>query len=326
MIKPIELARELPMSIPGGLSTTTKVWDMLTASHAGNLEQVKQLAAEEPGLLYAQYNYTPPIHFAVREGHQPLVEYLLSEGALDPSYRIYPFLDDLPTIALDRNLHNIAQCLEEYLRDETRVRYRGDYGEIQYDRTDEERSFEKAVDEGQIVVVAAMLQANPALATNPTFFWSEGILTMPAKEGNLALVDLLMRYGARVPSLLKWAQFYYFERYEHAAYLLQRGMDANTRSWHQVTLLHDMAQKGELEKATLLLEHGALIDPIEEEYQSTPLALAARWGQTEMVQLLLERGADVDKAGAPWATPLAWAARKGHNLIANLLRAAGAQQ
>jgi len=326
MIKPIELTSEWPMSIPGGLSTTTKVWDMLEASYAGNLEKVKQLAGEEPGLLYAQYNYTPPIHFAVREGHRHLVEYLLAAGALDPSYRTYPFLDDLLTIALDRNLHDIAQCLQEYLTDETRVRYRGDYGEIQYDRTEEDRSFEKAVDAGQLDTVAAMLQANPSLATNATFFWSEGILTMPAKSGNFAMVNLLIRYGAKVPSLLKWAQYYYLERYDSAEYLLQHGMDANTHSWHRVTVLHDMAQKGQLKKARLLLEQGAVIDAIEEEYQSTPLGLAARWGQTAMVQLLLERGADVHKAGASWATPLTWASKKGHIPIANLLRAAGAEQ
>ena len=66
MIKPNELKQDLPMSLSGGvLSTTTKVWDILMASHAGNLELVMQMAADCPELLYAQYNYTPPIHFAV---------------------------------------------------------------------------------------------------------------------------------------------------------------------------------------------------------------------------------------------------------------------
>ncbi|MDF2188039.1 ankyrin repeat domain-containing protein [Paraflavitalea sp. CAU 1676] len=325
MIKPIELSVELPMSIPGGLSTTTKVWEVLEASHAGNLDKVKALAATEPGLLYAQYNYTPPIHFAVREGHLPLTEYLLNQGALDLTYRIYPFLDTLLTIALDRNHHHIAALLQEYLHDDAHVKYRGDHGEIHYNRSEEANAFEQAVDEGRIDEVADLLKGNPALAQDLTFFWSEGILTMPAKDGNYPMIELLMQYGAVVPKVLKWAQFYYLERYEQAAFLLERGMDPNTMSWHHVTVLHDMAQKGELEKAQLLLKHGARLDDIDDEYQSTPLGLAARWGQAEMVELLLDSGADPNKSGAPWSTPLAWANHKGHVHIGNLLRAAGAQ-
>ncbi len=46
---------------------------------------------ECPELIYAQYNYHPPIHFAVREGHLDLVRYLLRNGAHAPDYRSYPF-------------------------------------------------------------------------------------------------------------------------------------------------------------------------------------------------------------------------------------------
>jgi ankyrin repeat protein len=59
-----------------------------------------------------------------------------------------------------------------------------------------------------------------------------------------------------------------------------------------------MAQKGFIDKARLLLEHGAFIDPVEEEYQSTPLGMAARWGHADMVRLLLDYGADRQLAGA----------------------------
>ena len=46
-----------------------------------------------------------------------------------------------------------------------------------------------------------------------------------------------------------------------------------------MTLLHDMAHEGDIPKAMLLLDHGADINPIDEEYQSTPLGMAARWGR-----------------------------------------------
>jgi ankyrin repeat protein len=137
------------------------------------------------------------------------------------------------------------------------------------------------------------------------------------------MLELLMRYGARVPDVSKWAPEYYFKHYDVAAFLMANGMHPNHMSWQHVTLLHDMAQRGNIPKARLLLDHGADINPVDEEYRSTPLGLAARWGQRTMVAFLLERGADVAKAGAPWATPLAWARKKGFNEIANDLTGGG---
>jgi hypothetical protein len=77
-----------------------------------------------------------------------------------------------------------------------------------------------------------------------------------------------------------------------------------------VTLLHDMAHEGDINKARLLLDYGADLNAVDEEYRSTPLGYAARWGHREMVSFLLARGDDPNKAGAPWATPLAWAQKR----------------
>ena len=76
-----------------------------------------------------------------------------------------------------------------------------------------------------------------------------------------------------------------------------------------------MARTCDVRKAALLLDYGADINAIDEEYSSTPLGYAARWGHREMVRLLVERGADVNKARAPWAKPIAWARTKGHSEI-----------
>lgn len=313
------------MDVHNSISTTSKVWEMLVASHDGNLKHVQALAQENPGLLYAQYNYTPPIYFAVREGHVDMVKYLLDQGALDLTYRIYPFLDNLLTLAQDRHYDVIAGLLQQYLSDPSLCKFSGDNGRIWYNRSEPEQAFEKAVDKEDLDKTEQMLQEYPGIALDETYFWGEGILMRPAKEGNLKLIDLLMRYGAKVPGLLKWTQFYYFERYESAVHLMEHGMDPNVKSWHQVTILHDMAQKGFIPKAALLIKHGAAIDPVDEEYQSTPLGMATRWGQTEMVEFLLQQGADPNKAGAPWATPLAWAQKKGHTAIETMLRQAGAE-
>jgi hypothetical protein len=49
-----------------------------------------------------------------------------------------------------------------------------------------------------------------------TLLWGEGILVFAAKENNRKMPDLLMSYE---PDILKWAQFYYFERLDGATYM-----------------------------------------------------------------------------------------------------------
>jgi ankyrin repeat protein len=316
----------LPMKLSNDVvSTTTKVWNILVASRNGNLDEVKHLVKQCPELIYAQYNYTPPIHFAVREGHVELVKYLLDNGALAHKYRTYPFQDSLKTIAEDRNYNEIALLLDQYSNDPLKQKFKGDNGEIIYNRTDLQLEFQEAVDKGSLDKTEKILKEHPEFAKDETYFWGEGILVFAAKENNRQMADLLMSYGAKVPAILKWAQFYYFERLDGATYMMEKGMSPNTMSWHHVTLLHDMAQKGDIKKAELLIKHGADIDPVEEEYRSTPLGMAARWGHVEMVNYLLVKGADINKAGASWATPLACAKKKGHVEIEKNLRESGAK-
>ena len=320
MIQPIELKSDLPMKLSNDVvSTTTKVWNILVASKRGDLETVKKLGNECHELLFAQYNYTPPIHFAVREGHVELVKYLLEQGAHDPRYKIYPFQESLQTIANDRGYNDIELLLNGYSANPSLQKYKGDNGEILYNRTELQVEFQHAVDKNGYTKVEAILKEHPEFARDETYFWGEGILLFAAKENNHKMMELLMSYGAKVPNVLKWAQFYYFEHYDSAVYLMQKGMNPNTMSWHHVTLLHDMAQKGDIKKAELLIKYEAEIDLVDEEYQSTPLGMAARWGQSEMVEFLLGKNADPNKSGAPWSTPLVWARKKGFSEIEKLL-------
>ena len=326
MIQPHEMKLNLPMKLSNEVvSTTTKVWNILVASKNGNLEEVKHLVNDCPELIFAQYNYTPPVHFAVREGHIELVKYFLDKGAHDPKYKSYPFSDSVQTIAEDRNHHDIRLLLEQYEKDTSRQMYKGDNGEILYNRSELQLEFQEAVDKGSLDKTEKILKEHPEFAKDETYFWGEGILLFAAKENNRSMIDLLVNYGAKVPAILKWAQFYYFERLDGATYMMEKGMNPNTMSWHHVTILHDMAQKGEIKKAELLIKYGADIDPVEEEYRSTPLGMAARWGHVEMVNYLLTKGADPNKAGAPWATPLEWAKKKKHTDIEKILRKSGAK-
>jgi ankyrin repeat protein len=321
MIEPVEIRAGLRVKMRDGtFSTTTDVWSMLNACRMGDLARVMELAAAQPGLVLCDYNYMPPLHLAVREGHLAIVTFLAERGAANPNHVTYPYRETLPTVARDRGYEEIAQVLEGWYAREDPARPEEEGGEFEYVRDDERVRFQKLVNVGALVEVEELLRRRPDLALDEFAFWSEGILSMPANRGNRKMLELLMRYGARVPEVTKWGAWYYFKRYDIAAFLIERGMNPNHMNCHHTTLLHDMAYTGEAQKAKLLLDHGADRDAIDEEFRSTPLGLAARFGKREMVELLLERGADPQASGAPWATPLEWARKKGHAEIERLLR------
>lgn len=331
MIRPPELIVTLPMELQNGVfATTTTVWETLVAAHNGDLNGLKILVNRCPELARCQYNYTPPLHFAVRENHLAVARFLLEHGAHDPSYGSYPFHDSFLTMAKDRDYQEMEVLLNEQdaalaLKNSPSADGGpGGVGHISYDRDEEALLFQELVDRNAIPEVEALLHKSPDLALNELAFWGEGLLSMPAHDRAHDLIDLLLRYGACFPDVSKWGREYYFKHADTAAFILNRGMNPNHSTWQGVTLLHDMAQAGDLTKARLLLDHGAAINPIDEEYRSTPLGLAARWGRTEMVAFLLKQGAAPDRSGAPWATPLAWARKKGHAAVEALLRDAGA--
>jgi uncharacterized protein len=260
----------------------------------------------------------------VREGHDEVVRYLVENGALEKDERNHPFLESLVTLAEHREYDDISEYITKSMDDPRVAHSRGDTGQIDHNFDSDQQEFQKLVDHGQCDEAEKMLKRRADLAKDELAFWGEGILAVPAKGADRSMIELLAGYGARVPDLSKWGARYYFKHLEIAKLLLDNGMNPNHMSWREFTLLHDMGFTGDVEKAILLLDYGADIDAVDEEYYSTPLGYAAHWGHRELVSLLLERGADCNKAGKPWATPLAWARKRGHSEIEKDLLSAGA--
>ena len=86
------------------------IWSMLCAALEGDVDRVRALARREPNLVRAEYWYTQPLHFAVREGHAEVVVALLELGA-DATYRRYAH-ESLATVARDRGHEEVAEIIE----------------------------------------------------------------------------------------------------------------------------------------------------------------------------------------------------------------------
>ena len=542
LIRPVELSPGRRWRLADGVDVATdEVFSMFVAAREGDIATVKQLVSRTPSLATVEYNYTPPIHFAVREGHRELTEFLLNHGA-DSAYRSYPFQESLLTFAEDRGHEELTDLLRGHLArrfalasgtqaiiaaaargdlaaveselarepglarasnetgdtplhhaaknghlhiartllaaganadavrgdgyrpvhcalmpnwffqvhlgpreqiadmllsrgarytpfiaalrgDEPFVRdalardrsvanfedschhrvlsaavRRGDVamtrlllahgadpnlpeegaprglslwiavndrqreivrlllehdadpnGDVDSSGTpmsqarkdseltellhrhggrqpvpSERDRVARLVHEGKLDEAERLLRANLHWIHGDEAEWGDGVLAGPARDGRHDIIAMLMRLGARVPPVSKWAPYYYFKHEATAAFLLEHGMGPDHMNWHRFTLLHHMAAEGELAKAKLLLAHGADVDAIDDEYRSTSLGVAARRGQSALVELLLEQGADPAAAGASWALPLAWAQKKGHSGIADTLRNAAA--
>src|SRR5260370_30126684 len=109
MIKPRELEPDKGRDI----------WDTITAAAAGDTPTLARLLERNPTLSQAEYWYTQPIHFAVREGHVEAVQLLLECGA-DPEWNGYHD-GSIIEMARDRGHERIAQLLEEARKRRGRV-------------------------------------------------------------------------------------------------------------------------------------------------------------------------------------------------------------
>jgi ankyrin repeat protein len=109
-------------------------------------------------------------------------------------------------------------------------------------------------------------------------------------------------------------------RYEAAQLLLDHGVQPDDTNGLGMATVHILAKEGTIAAAGWLFDRGADIHARDREFESTPLAWAARAGREDMVTFLLSRGARrVLPDDEPWSTPSAWARRRGHGRLVRLL-------
>jgi ankyrin repeat protein len=303
--------------------------DICTAAHIGDIDRVRQLLDQEPGVANRNSDYVTyylgsgsPLKNAAAQGHFEIVRLLLERGA-DPNLReeeIAPHGHALYSAVYNGHFDVAKLLLEHGAYPNPEVESSADALSITLSNKDEKmvellcsygasRSVELLAHYGDVKTAAAVFAANPALANNPDALGS-------AAE-NEAFIRLMLRYQPDLPKRRAIAG----KTREITELLFAHGMNPSLPDWLGITPLHEFARKGDLENAALFLDHGADLHARDEDISSTPLGWAAKFGQLGMVKFLLELGARPDlPENPPWATPLAWATRRNHPEITELLR------
>jgi ankyrin repeat protein len=310
--------------------------DLCTAAHIGDLTRVRELLDQDPALANRPSDYVSyyacsgtPIRNAAAAGHLEIVKLLLERSANPnlPEEGIAPRGHALYSAAANGH-HEIARLLLEHgAYPNVEVESSADTLSRVISNSDQKmlellcaygaaRAVHLLAHYNDLQTAAAVFAANPALANDAD------ALANAASGGHESFVRLMLRYQPDLPRRVTFPGWAVGAKTRELNELLFRhGMDPSAEDWLGITPLHEFARKGDVDKATLFMDHGANLDARDEDICSTPLGWAAKFGQKQMVELLLERGAQPNLSNDPaWATPLAWATRRGHAEIVDLLK------
>jgi ankyrin repeat protein len=265
------------------------VWAILRAARDGDLGQVKGLVARRSDLARAEYNYTPPIHFAVREGHLEIVRFLVEHGADVSSYRTYPSSDSLLTMAEDREYREIVTFLLELAAKRFPV-------------VEGLAEFLEVVKRADIDRVRQMLAENPQLA-RASDDTRDTALHRAAALGHFELIILLLDAGAAVDAVRG-------DGFRPINCALSRGQKPAVNAGATAGILFGRGAVYNIYLAAVFgdaayVRESLARDPslanFEDTSHSRPISAAARRNDLDMVKVLLAHGANpsLPEDGAP---------------------------
>ena len=322
-----EWGRPMNPEIVRFLVSRGATYDLTIASALGDLAAVRQMLDRDPSRIReTRPNGRRPLSAAIERGHDAIARLLLACGA-DPrwpepdaphgtSVHAASRLGNLPILKLllehgadpNEDIDSTSTATTFAATPEVRALLESHGGDLgMYDTTWIETNDE-------------LLQQVAADQRDTHRIGAAFAMSADRPE----LLARLLGAGLRMPTVHTSCQGYLVNP-TALRILLAHGMSPDQMNWQHQTLLHHASTQETTECAAILLDAGASLIARDDEYQSTPLAWAARANRLTMVEFLLSRGAPLNLPDdEKWATPLAWAERRGHEEIARLLRARGA--
>lgn len=310
---------------------------MLCAALEGDVDRVRALARREPNLVRAEYWYTQPLHFAVREGHAEVVVALLELGA-DATYRRYGH-EPLATVARDRGHEDVAEIMEQARTarglgsgpdDVHTAASEGDVGRLRalveadrsrLDSGDDEgfTPLHRAVEAGQRECVRLLLGlgATPDAVQaggggNRPDAWyrpaGQRPIDLALKRNDFDMVRELLAGGAELTIDVAAAM----GDDQEVGRILDSGPTALSALGDEAGRpMGEAARRGHIGVIRTLLAHG--VDPNLREGRDAPhgsaIWHAAQRGDAAMTRMLLEAGADPN-AGIESSGTAAWIAKE----------------
>ena len=248
-------------------------WELICAAIRNDVKAITEHLKRNPDCARLEFWYTPPIHFAVREGNLEATHLL---------WNVYPYEDvsDLITMADDRGLPDIAEFLRNSINNES---------------PDADLRLHNAVQTRNYGVITRLLRANSGIADHRD---SKGriALHLAVIADNLRAVRSLIaagveidpvdHYGFRPVHYACWRNQYWSFGKGGVA-LLNALIDAGAVD--SPTLA---AARGDLNAVRAFVEANPAVVNDGESLQKRPLSAAVERGNREIVRCLLDHGAD----------------------------------
>lgn len=248
-------------------------WELIGAAIGNDAAALREHLREDPDCARLQFWYTPPIHFAVREGSLDATKVLWEAYAHDE-------VSDLIVMAEDRGHTSVA----DYLREAA-----GPVSEAPDPR------LHKAIDAGDHAEIRRLLEG------------TDGIELHRDAEGRTALhLAVIANDRAAVEALL--VSDVYVDAADHAGFRAIHYTYWKDLMWHRSEASPDLAElllnagsrdspslaaaRGDLDavRAFVVADPSAVNDG--ENLQKRPLSAAVERGHRNIVRFLLENGAD----------------------------------
>lgn len=291
-----------------------------------SLAMVDVLLSDQPNLSLANVsNGATPVLCAIRKGHWQLVsrlyDYCATNGLLDAIFsvnviqeimmkskcHIVELISSLPDESIESNLDLINTFLEKI---EMSLEFDQGFGVV---------SMEAAIEHGKLTAARWLLDhgVNPH-EENEKFV---PLLSMAIQKNANEIALLLIERGSSLSQCdgLDRSPFCHALMCDNAFMLnVILGVKPKLIDVNEIEPKLDSypllyaADNDFVEAAKALIQHGANVDIVDEEFNITPLMMAMRNDSSRMVDLLVSKGADLNRSVGKW-TPLTYLMKHGRS-------------